>query len=281
MGRDSNAVVLGAGMAGLITARVLSKTYETVTVVDRDPLPDASVPRRGVPQSRQLHLLLARGSQALDELFEGLSEELNARGAPIVDLNDQVHWFNDGYRMHRAPSEVIAVGVSRPLLETTVRARVQELPNVRFHRPAEATELLSTAERRRIIGVLVTPRDGAAERLDADLVVDLQHGDADEQPQLPGALHGFGGRVAGQGVDTRVGRLTGAQRSPDSHACCLVGPETPAAPCGPGGGSGDRALPARRRRRRRGRTTPRTCRATTCRRRTSARRPERRGRRAA
>jgi glycine/D-amino acid oxidase-like deaminating enzyme len=49
MGRESNAVVLGAGMAGLITARVLSEAYDTVTVVDRDPLPDAAVPRRGVP----------------------------------------------------------------------------------------------------------------------------------------------------------------------------------------------------------------------------------------
>ncbi|MEV8503527.1 FAD-binding protein [Actinoplanes sp. NPDC051475] len=167
-----DAVVLGAGLAGLITARVLSEAYETVTVVDRDDLPEAAQPRRGVPQSRQLHVLLARGRQALDELFDGLSDELHACGAPLVDLNAGVHWVNDGYRMRRSPSSLIGVGVSRPLLERTVRARVQKLANVRFLPATEATGLLSTDDRRRVTGVLVTPRDGAPERLDADLVVD-------------------------------------------------------------------------------------------------------------
>lgn len=167
-----DAVVLGASLAGLITARVLSEAYETVTVVDRDDLPEAAQPRRGVPQSRQLHVLLARGRQALDELFDGLSDELHACGAPLVDLNAGVHWVNDGYRMRRSPSSLIGVGVSRPLLERTVRARVQKLANVRFLPATEATGLLSTDDRRRVTGVLVTPRDGAPERLDADLVVD-------------------------------------------------------------------------------------------------------------
>lgn len=167
-----DAVVLGASLAGLITAQVLSEAYETVTVVDRDDLPEAAQPRRGVPQSRQLHVLLARGRQALDELFDGLSDELHACGAPLVDLNAGVHWVNDGYRMRRSPSSLIGVGVSRPLLERTVRARVQKLANVRFLPATEATGLLSTDDRRRVTGVLVTPRGAAPERLDADLVVD-------------------------------------------------------------------------------------------------------------
>ena len=35
-----HAVVLGASLAGLLAARVLSDAYERVTVVERDPLPD-------------------------------------------------------------------------------------------------------------------------------------------------------------------------------------------------------------------------------------------------
>jgi choline dehydrogenase-like flavoprotein len=35
-----HAVVLGAGMAGLLAARVLSEFYDSVTVVERDRLPD-------------------------------------------------------------------------------------------------------------------------------------------------------------------------------------------------------------------------------------------------
>jgi 2-polyprenyl-6-methoxyphenol hydroxylase-like FAD-dependent oxidoreductase len=44
------AVVCGAGMGGLLAARVLSDFYGTVTVVERDKLPDAVDQRRGVPQ---------------------------------------------------------------------------------------------------------------------------------------------------------------------------------------------------------------------------------------
>jgi phytoene dehydrogenase-like protein len=33
-----HAVVLGAGMAGLLAARVVADAYERVTVVERDPL---------------------------------------------------------------------------------------------------------------------------------------------------------------------------------------------------------------------------------------------------
>jgi 2-polyprenyl-6-methoxyphenol hydroxylase-like FAD-dependent oxidoreductase len=54
-----HAVVLGASMAGLLAARVLADFYETVTVVERDVLPDDPGQRRGVPQAR--HALPACG----------------------------------------------------------------------------------------------------------------------------------------------------------------------------------------------------------------------------
>ncbi len=38
----THAVVLGASMAGLLAARVLAEFYESVTVVERDELPDAA-----------------------------------------------------------------------------------------------------------------------------------------------------------------------------------------------------------------------------------------------
>ena len=63
-----HAVVLGGSMAGVLAARVLADFYERVTVVERDVLPDDPGQRRGVPQARHAHGLLARGSQILDEL---------------------------------------------------------------------------------------------------------------------------------------------------------------------------------------------------------------------
>jgi 2-polyprenyl-6-methoxyphenol hydroxylase-like FAD-dependent oxidoreductase len=41
-----HAVVLGASMAGLLAARVLTETYRKVTLIDRTSCPDRSAPPR-------------------------------------------------------------------------------------------------------------------------------------------------------------------------------------------------------------------------------------------
>src|SRR3954468_9192738 len=172
MSEARSAVVIGASIGGLLAARVLSDHHARVVLLDRDELPDSAAARRGVPQGRQLHVLLSRGKEALDELFPGLSAELNARGAPLVDLHGDVHWYNDGYRMRRAPSPLVAVGMSRPLLEDALRARVAALPGVETRSPVEVLGLTTTADRGRVTGVRLLPAGGAEETLTADLVVD-------------------------------------------------------------------------------------------------------------
>ncbi|WP_234792654.1 hypothetical protein [Mycolicibacterium fortuitum] len=54
-----HAVVLGASMGGLLAARALADFFETVTLVERDVLPDGRDQRRGVPQGRHAHGLLS------------------------------------------------------------------------------------------------------------------------------------------------------------------------------------------------------------------------------
>lgn len=41
-----HAVVLGAGIAGLLAARVLSEFYASVCVIERDKAPGLPIPRR-------------------------------------------------------------------------------------------------------------------------------------------------------------------------------------------------------------------------------------------
>jgi len=79
-----HAVVLGASMGGLLAARVLADFYRRVTIIERDPLPQSGLDRRGVPQGRHAHALLPRGAQILDELFPGLLAELAADGVPVL-----------------------------------------------------------------------------------------------------------------------------------------------------------------------------------------------------
>ena len=56
-----HAVVIGASMARLLAARVLSDAYEQVTLVEHDELPPVGQGRRAVPQGRDAHVLLASG----------------------------------------------------------------------------------------------------------------------------------------------------------------------------------------------------------------------------
>ncbi|HSK95891.1 MAG TPA: hypothetical protein VK891_04660, partial [Euzebyales bacterium] len=168
------AVVLGASMAGLLAARVLTDSYGQVTVIDRDELPEAPVHRRGVPHGRHLHALAARGQQALEELFPGLTAELIARGTPSGDLLANGRLYFSGHRLRQAPTGLVLLCASRPFLEGHVRARVRALPNLRFLDRCDVVGLATTTEGRRVTGVRVLRRaDGSAEEvLGADLVVD-------------------------------------------------------------------------------------------------------------
>ena len=168
------AVVLGASMAGLLAAKVLSDSYGQVTVIDRDKLPEASTHRRGVPHGRHIHGLLARGQQALEELFPGLTAELVAHGVPAGDLQADTRLFFSGHRLRQAPARLVVLCASRPVLEGRVRARVRALPNVRLVDCCDVVGLATTPDRRRVTGARLLRRaDGSAEEaLGADLVVD-------------------------------------------------------------------------------------------------------------
>ncbi|MBO0701636.1 MAG: FAD-dependent monooxygenase [Candidatus Dormibacteraeota bacterium] len=168
-----HAVVLGGSMAGLLTARVLSEAYERVTIVERDAVPEGPLHRRGVPQARHLHALLARGLEVLESLFPGLSAELVAAGACRLDLVADTRAFWSGHRLAQAPSGIGVLGLSRPLLESRIRARVRAMDVVTVLDTCDALGLVTTDDRHTVRGVRVLPREPAAERtLTCDLVVD-------------------------------------------------------------------------------------------------------------
>ncbi len=169
-----HAVVIGASMAGLLTARVLTETYDRVTIVERDTLPACGEHRRGVPQAHHLHGLLASGLAALETLFDGFADEMVMAGALLGDIQADFRWYLDGHHYRQVPSGLHGLSASRPLLEGHVRQRVRALPTVGVLDGCDAAGLEVSADGRRVIGLRVLPRaDGAAAQvLDADLVVD-------------------------------------------------------------------------------------------------------------
>lgn len=171
-----HAVVLGAGMSGLLAARVLSDWYDKVIIVERDVLPAAGDNRRGVPQGRHVHVLLASGATILDELFPGILRGMVADGVPAVNDFAQFHAIFGGHRMCGAPKTMVetAYQPSRAYLEGAVRALVRALPNVEIIHESEAIGLVTTPYRDRVTGVdILSVAPGARlETLPADVVVD-------------------------------------------------------------------------------------------------------------
>src|ERR1051325_3090714 len=166
------AIVIGASIGGLLAARVLAYFYDAVTVFERDALPDTYEPRKGVPQGRHAHGLLARGREVLDELFPGFSEDAVSQGAIYGDVVDDVLWFNYGVYLHNTPSSLKGLLISRPMLEELVRRSVLRLPNVRLQEQTEILEPICDRIAGRVTGVRAQSLAGATEAIDCDLLVD-------------------------------------------------------------------------------------------------------------
>ena len=155
-------------MAGLCAARVLADRFESVIVIDRDQLPHGPEPRRQIPQGRHPHLLLTAGARLLEGWFPGILEELRACGAVDVDICGDFYWYQAGGCQRRPTSHMRGPAMSRPLLERTVRRRVETLANVEIRDETAAEGLIADASGQRITGIRLVDGDV----LGCDLVVD-------------------------------------------------------------------------------------------------------------
>jgi 2-polyprenyl-6-methoxyphenol hydroxylase-like FAD-dependent oxidoreductase len=165
--------VIGASVAGLLAAAALSEACPQVTVYERDTLQEEPGPRRGVPQSRQLHALQARGVQALEELLPGLRDDLIAAGGVVADMQGDIHWYLDDYLLRPARTGLEGIGISRPQLEWMIRARVAALPGVTITDATDVARPVTAGGR--VTGVTVRAarmQHAAEETVTADLVID-------------------------------------------------------------------------------------------------------------
>ena len=172
------AIVMGASIAGLWTARALSDHFEEVMVLERDHLPEGPEFRPGVPQSRQFHTLLLSGLQLMKEWFPGLDEELISAGAVPFDPTGDVHMYAGKHWYSQIPSRSKLLSCSRFLLEARIRRRLSQNPCIRFMEGVEVTGLQCDEGRQRVTGVRIrNRRSGSAFQetnpiFAADFVVD-------------------------------------------------------------------------------------------------------------
>ncbi|NEQ47934.1 MAG: 2-polyprenyl-6-methoxyphenol hydroxylase-like oxidoreductase [Leptolyngbya sp. SIOISBB] len=174
-----HAVVIGGSMTGLLTARILSDYFEQVTILERDRFPvEAPAPRKGVPQCTQLHILLTRGRQIMEDLFPGLEAELIDAGAAVLDMGADVEWLNPFGWAARFSSGFKALSFSRYILDWLVHRRLSQFDNIQILESIYVVGLLANVEKTAVTGAIVRRRGGEhsepvqREELAADLVID-------------------------------------------------------------------------------------------------------------
>jgi 2-polyprenyl-6-methoxyphenol hydroxylase-like FAD-dependent oxidoreductase len=169
-----HAIVIGGSLAGLLTARVLSKHFERVTIIEKDRVNDRPESRLGQPQAQHLHGLLAKGLQIMTDYFPDLPAALVEHGAIINDFGESMRWYiYGGYRSQFKVGFPI-VTMSRGLLEYLIRDRVLALPNIELLDRTTVKELQATTNKDRIIGIKIEQHDteNHSNSLVADLVID-------------------------------------------------------------------------------------------------------------
>jgi 2-polyprenyl-6-methoxyphenol hydroxylase-like FAD-dependent oxidoreductase len=224
-------VVLGASMSGLMAARALSDHFVRVTLLERDPLPEARQPRPGVPQAAHAHLLLSSGCSVLQELFPGFRAEMMIRGALGAELSDEGRWHLAGGRLVCRSTNLRSLLASRALLEGFVRERLLRLPNVQILSNAEV--LAFSGSSRRLRGVDVRRAGQDEQEIKADLIIDASGRDS----RTPRWLEALGAQIPSEDrihVDmTYTSRIY--PRSPDQldgQLLSVIYPQRPSRRCG-------------------------------------------------
>ncbi len=145
------AIVLGAGISGLLNARVLSDYFDNVIVLERD---DVEQSRQGTPQDRHIHQLLAKGYLILTDLFPHISEEFTARNLPEYSWTKDIYIVTSSGVGLKYDSGISGYSVSRPYLESIIRNQTEKSLNVTLKTDHRVEALLM--EDGSIVGVKTT-----------------------------------------------------------------------------------------------------------------------------
>jgi 2-polyprenyl-6-methoxyphenol hydroxylase-like FAD-dependent oxidoreductase len=164
-----SAIVLGAGIGGLLAAGALSRAFEHVVVLDRDQIPDTPMPRIGVPQGPQVHAVMKRGELAIESILPGFRESLAEAGGTTLRVGLDFRVFEGGGWHPRRYLGITLSSQTRALLEQVIRQRLLANGNVALH-PRRRFRGLTFNESGVVSGVIIEG-DGR-EDLSADLVID-------------------------------------------------------------------------------------------------------------
>ncbi|MDQ1024711.1 2-polyprenyl-6-methoxyphenol hydroxylase-like FAD-dependent oxidoreductase [Streptomyces umbrinus] len=166
------AIVIGGGMAGMLAAVAVSHAVDDVVIIERDELPDGPRPRKGLPQARHIHILMAGGADAIEDLLPGSIDRWLAEGAHRHRLtSDMVALSPEGWYRRWRPTHYLVTS-SRDLLDHVVRSQTLKNHRIQVLPGRQVTGLLGSSSRVSGIALSHITGTGADEEMTADLVID-------------------------------------------------------------------------------------------------------------
>lgn len=186
--QPTHAIVIGASVAGLAAARVLTEHFDRVTILEKDELRDDATLRRGVPQARHVHALMIGGQRVLESLFPGFSAWMLDQGAVAANVGRDGAWYLMGAFRPKYDSALAPLCASRPLLEQGIRRFALQHERITLRGGVALAGYLADERRERVTGVQYTVAgDETIQTLEASFVVDAT-GRASRTPQFLQAL---------------------------------------------------------------------------------------------
>ncbi len=168
---DDSAVVIGAGIAGILAASALARHFRRVTIVERDRLRDVPEVRKGTPQSAHVHILLDHGLTVSESLLPGARKALLQAGAITIRAGWDERVFDGEQWLPQLDCGITNLSQSRPVFENALRGCLQQFANVDV-RDGTSLTAFRLSDKGCVTGVDVTGPSGKAEHLPATLIVD-------------------------------------------------------------------------------------------------------------
>jgi len=225
----STVIVIGAGVAGLGSALALSRAGHRVTLLERDATPLPADPdeaflwdRRGAPQVRHSHALLARLRNLLRDRYPDVLDDLLTAGATEMRFADNLPIEITDREPRPGDDDLVALACRRTTFEWVLRRAVLAADGVELLDGTVAESVVARpgadGAPPTVTGVVVTARGEPARTIEADLVVAT----LGRRSAVPRLLSNIGVDPASRSEDTgivylsRFYRLLASAELPDS-----------------------------------------------------------------
>lgn len=171
-----NILIVGGGIAGMASALYLAKAGHQISVYERDSAqpPDSTQnafdwDRRGAPQIRHSHAMLARLRNLLREDHPEVLQGMMSAGASEIKLYESMPTDKEGNSViEESDKEIVFLACRRATLEWVLRKQLSHHNNVIFEAGASVTGLITRQENiPQVIGIELDNNQQAL----ADLVV--------------------------------------------------------------------------------------------------------------